>query len=178
MAADQCIVRRFGLGIALALVGCANPAADAALTAQSALIGMPKQTLLSCAGVPARSTSVDNLDYYTYSTERVVSSPGPYYPGPFVGPPWYGGWRYGGWGSPFDYPYTEINTYSCAATFTLKNGVVQQLVYGGADPEGAALSQCYAIVRNCLALVPPPQIRPPGPAVPKPPPAATPPTPR
>ena len=151
-------------GLLLVLGGCANPEADAALRAQSALIGMPKQTLLSCAGVPTRSTSIDNLEYYTYTADRLVSRPAPYAPGPVYGPSWNHGERYSAWGSVFDFPYNETNTYSCWTTFSLKNNAVQKLVYGGADPAGADLGQCYAIVRNCLAEAPP-QTFMPGPAL-------------
>jgi len=133
----------------LGLGACANPQAEQALFAQQAFVGMPKETLLSCAGVPERQASVDNLDYYTYSSERLVSRP---VPSSHLGPrwhPWYG------WYDPFwDDWDREVESRSCEATFTLKNGVVQQVVYGGADTGGSRLGQCYQIVENCLALIP------------------------
>ncbi|QCG90365.1 hypothetical protein E6C72_19605 [Azospirillum sp. TSH100] len=134
-----------------ALGGCANPAADEALVAQTALVGMPKETLLSCAGVPERQASVDNRDFFTYRSSRIVSYPGP----PPVG--FYGG----GWGRPYygfgpgwpSYGY-EVNSFDCEATFSLRNGVVERVVYGGATGGSAQLGQCYAIVQNCMALIP------------------------
>lgn len=141
-----------GAAALLGLAGCANPQADQALYAQQAFVGMPKQTLLSCAGVPSRSATVDNVEYFTYSSERIVTTPGMggfsagygYYR-PWS--PWYGGWGYR------DYPETE--TRDCQATFTLKDGVVQRIVYGGASQgPSARLGQCYRIVENCLALIP------------------------
>jgi hypothetical protein len=139
-------------GLAIGLTGCANPEADQALFAQRAFIGMPKQTLLSCAGVPDREARVDNVEYYTYNSERVTSTPS--LSGGWGGPGWGPGWRRPWWG--FDYPYAnDIETRSCKATFTLKDGLVQQVIYGGATENGSGrLGQCYTIVQNCLAIVP------------------------
>jgi hypothetical protein len=108
---------------------------------------------LSCAGVPDRQANVDNLDYYTYASERLVSRPVPSPAGPAYWHPWYG-WSYSPfWGWPHD--QTEVETRSCEATFQLRNGVVEQVVYNSAsDGPSARLSQCYRIVENCLALVP------------------------
>lgn len=132
------------------LAACANPSADQALFAQSALVGMPKQTLLACAGVPERQAAVNNLEYFTYRSGRIVS-----YPGSTVG--LYGGhWgpRYGyGFGWPV-YAAPDIASIDCDATFTLRNGVVERIVYGGSSGGSSRLGQCYAIVQNCLAMVP------------------------
>ena len=137
---------------AVALASCANPRADEALFAQQAFIGMPKKTLLSCAGVPERSTAIENMEYFTYTSTRTVAyqsytpfmGPGRYY-GYGYGYPFYGGYA----------PTYDFRSFSCQATFTLRNGVVERLVYGG--PEGigpSQLAQCQTIVENCLALVP------------------------
>ncbi|MEC4595143.1 MULTISPECIES: hypothetical protein [Nitrospirillum] len=141
----------------LAVAGCAtNPDADQAAYAQRALIGMPKQTLLSCAGVPTRQTAVDNVEYFTYSSDSLQTRVGPSYWGGFGGGPWHRGY----WGGA-DFGPTEVSARNCNATFTLKNGAVQQLVYGSStDSPAGRLSQCYAIVQNCLPLVP----QQPGPA--------------
>lgn len=136
------------------LGGCANPAADQALFAQNALIGMPKATLLSCAGVPERQAAVDNREFFTYRSGRIVS-----YPSPSVGL-WGGHWgpRYGYGLGYHDWPDygTEVASVDCEATFSLRNGVVERIVYGGATGGATRLGQCYAIVQNCLALIPPP----------------------
>lgn len=144
--------REFGIGclrvagVAL-LVACANPAADQALYAQTALIGMPKQTLLSCAGVPDGQAAVDGQEFFTYRSGRIVS-----YPATTMGGYW-GPWY--GYGPAFPLYYgAEVRSYSCEATFTLRNGVVERLVYNGAPGGGSTLGQCYFIVQNCLALVP------------------------
>jgi hypothetical protein len=141
-------------GALLGLSACANPQADQAAYAQTAFVGMPKQFLLTCAGVPTRSATVDNVDYYTYTSERLVTtpSPGPRFSAAFgyhrPWSPWYG------WGMGFD-DYPETETRDCQATFTLKDGVVQRIVYNSAsDGQSARLGQCYRIVENCLAMVP------------------------
>ncbi len=140
---------RWGL-VAASLTACANPMADQALFAQSALVGMPKATLLSCAGVPDRQAAVDNREFFTYRSARVVS-----YPSPSVGV--YGG----GWGPHYGYGLgypaygSEIASFDCDATFSLRNGVVERIVYGGTSGGAARLGQCYAIVQNCLALLSP-----------------------
>ncbi len=131
-----------------AIGACANPAAEQAMYAQNALVGMPKQTLLSCAGVPNRVAVEGNREYFTYISNRLVSYPA------------WGG--YGGyWGRPYGYGYgwpgyyaTDVYSVDCQATFTLRNGVVDQVVYGGASYGSSRLGQCYAIVQNCLAQVP------------------------
>src|SRR4051794_8721769 len=138
----------------ITLVSCANPRADEALFAQQAFIGMPKQTLLSCAGVPERSTTIDNLEYFTYTSSRTIAYQSY---DPYMWPSRYYGYGYG-----YGYPYWggfaptyDIRTYSCQATFTLRNGVVERLVYGG--PEGigpSQLAQCQTIIETCLAMVP------------------------
>jgi len=139
---------------AIALASCANPRADEALFAQQAFVGMPKQTLLSCAGVPERSTTVGDLEYFTYTSSRTVAyqsyapimGPGGFYGhGYGYGYPYYGGFA----------PTYDFRSFSCQATFTLRNGVVERLVYGG--PEGigpSQLAQCQTIIETCLALVP------------------------
>ena len=141
---------------ALALASCANPRADEALFAQQAFIGMPKQTLLSCAGVPERSTAVDNLEYFTYTSNRTVAYQSYV---PYMGPGRFYGYGYGyGYGYPYYGGYAptyDIRNFSCQATFTLRNGVVERLVYGG--PEGigpSQLAQCQTIIESCLTLVP------------------------
>lgn len=134
---------------AMVLVACADTRVNAAQYAQSALIGMPEQTLLSCAGAPDKRVSVDNYDYFTYRSQRTDV-----YPSMNMGYGFYhGGMGYWG-GGPWD-DSVDVRTAACEATFTLKNGTVQQLTYGGPNGDVAGrLSQCYYIVQNCLALIP------------------------
>ena len=144
-------------GIALAVpallaltTACADPGADAALAAQSALIGMPKGTLLSCAGVPQREASSGGEEFLTYQTGSITY----YAPPPPIGYPWgVPGWRYRALDyDPWDYypPVPgDVVDRRCEATFTLDRGVVQRLVY-----RATSQGSCAPIVQNCLALVP------------------------
>jgi len=152
-------VRRFVRALAgvSVLVACANPAADQALYAQTALVGMPKVTLLSCAGVPDRQAVVGNQEFYTYHSGRIVSYPGT------VGL-WGGrGWPGYGYGGGFPVYDSDVRSMTCEATFTLRNGAVERLVYGGSPGGSGTLGQCYDVVQNCLAQVPQQTPRP-GPA--------------
>lgn len=131
---------------ALTLGSCANPTAERAVDAQRALVGMPKGTLLSCAGVPERQASAEGREYFTYSNDRIVSFPSAH--------GFYGGrWSRYGYGTMFPV-YDDVRSYSCEATFTLNGGVVERVVYGGAGSAGD-IGQCYSIVQNCLAQRPP-----------------------
>ena len=52
-----------------------------------------------------------------------------------------------------------FTTSAAEATFTLRNGVVERLVYGGAEGIGPSqLAQCQTILENCLTLVPRPAL--------------------
>ncbi len=128
--------RRWWSAMALAVGACANPAADQALHARDAMIGMPKKTLLSCAGVPERLLAFDSQEFLTYHSSRII-----YYPG------WGGYWRWPMYAA-------DVIVIDCKATFTLRNGLVERITYGGVSGGETRLGQCYAIVRNCIALAP------------------------
>ncbi len=135
-----------------ALSGCANPRAERAVLAQTALIGMPRATLLSCAGVPPRTATEGDREYFGYVSETLVSFP----TAPLFGPRWYHPYPYGyRFGAPFwpDYGGYAVDYDVCIATVTLRNGVVESLTYRG----DSTLSQCYAIFESCLAVADPPR---------------------
>ena len=139
-----------GLALLLALGACASPRADAALYAQNALIGMPKQTLLACAGVPDKTAVVENLEYATYVSRQTQMRS---YATTSVmggGPGWWGG------GLTVPLYDTTADTLSCQTTFILKDGAVTGITYGG-DTNGGVqrLNQCYYTVENCLKIAPP-----------------------
>lgn len=133
------------------LAGCASPRADAALEAQNNLVGMSKATLLSCAGAPAAAMAASpSEEVLTYESRAVRG----YRSGPSFGVGFGGGSGNFGYGMGFpifggsDYVDDSEN---CRATFTLRNGFVTKVVYGGTDPRtGRRLEQCYQIVENCL----------------------------
>jgi len=136
---------------ALLLAGCATAnRGEMALAARGALIGLPVSDLLSCAGVPERSRTVDNVDYFTYGSGQLVE-----YPGTTVGlgfgtygtHPYYGL----GWGVPLT---TEVRSDYCETTFTIVDGVVTNVNYVSASGVGTRrFSQCYYTIQNCLRPV-------------------------
>jgi hypothetical protein len=151
--------KRAGLFLILAagaLASCANPNADRAADARQVLVGMPKETLLSCAGVPQRSAQIDNSEFLTYTSSDYSGG------GPSTSIGVAGGSGGSGVGIGLGFPlFGGGYSSSCEANFTVRNGVVQQLNYTGSSGASASLGQCYRIVENCLALVP--QVtRPPG----------------
>jgi hypothetical protein len=143
-----------GLFLTLAvglLASCANPNADRAADARQVLVGMPKETLLSCAGVPQRSAVLDNSEFLTYASSNYSGG------GPTTSFGVAGGSGGSGVGIGLGFPLFGGDggySSSCEANFTIRNGVVQQLNYTGSSGASASLGQCYRIVENCLALVP------------------------
>lgn len=139
-----------GLAGAVALAGCASPRADAALQAQSSLVGMRKADLVSCAGAPTAAMQTQpGEEVLTYESRRVSG----YAPGPSFGFGVFGGsGPYGyGFGVPVaSGPYVD-DSQNCRASFTIRNGVVARVVYGGSDvSQTNRLEQCYQIIENCL----------------------------
>lgn len=128
----------------LAVSGCLTQGPDRVALAQQALVGVPKETILSCAGVPARSAVVDNREWFTYHGQAVRS-----YPGAIYGSVGFGINR-----GPWDYDPPEVVSTSCDATFTLRGGRVERLDF--VSPQGIAGNpQCAALVSGCMALVSP-----------------------
>ncbi len=134
-----------GLSVAL-LAACAiGPGGETASRAQTELVGMPKDRLLACAGVPERQAAADGREYYTYVAHPAdayspTSSIG-------VGAGSFGGGGAVGLGLGFGVPVGG-GSPGCEATLVLgRNGRVEQVSY----PAGASLSACAPIVENCLA---------------------------
>lgn len=127
----------------LGLGACADTAGQAAIEAKYAMIGMPKAELLACAGAPERQAAADGKEFLTYTAHRMESRGGP---GFGVGG-WSGGWGYGGY---YAAPAYDSYSRSCTATFTLVNGRVAQVTYGGDASAGAQPGLCWPVVGNCL----------------------------
>jgi len=135
------------LGLAaLVLAGCSSRKAEEVSYAQQALVGMPVQTLLSCAGVPDRREQTDTAEFLTYQT--VAGRGGG---GSSVGVGVGGGGGNLGLGVSLGFPLTGGSPDQCVATFTVENQRVTRLVYRRDADDAAA---CYAIVENCLGLIP------------------------
>lgn len=134
---------------ALGLAGCANPRAEAAAQAQSSLVGLRKADLLSCAGAPAAAMqSSPGEEVLTYESRKVSG----YSSGPSFGLGFFGGGGNVGYGLGLPIGGSSyVDDDNCRATFTIRNGAVARIVYGGADDSySSRLAQCYQIVENCL----------------------------
>lgn len=139
-------VRGVFLGVSVALLAaCATgPGAEVARRAQVELVGMPKDQLLACAGVPDRQAAANGREYYTYVARPTAA----YSPSSSigVGAGSFGGGGGVGLGLGFGIPVGG-GTPGCEATMVLgRGGVVEQVTY----PAGASLSACAPIVENCV----------------------------
>jgi len=135
------------------LSACADPRVEQAQSARQSLIGMEKEALLACAGVPARSEATENAEFLTYEVKQSYVRPR-YGLGLGFGHGFgsrHG--RRGGFGFsssfflPFDY---EARAVGCTATFALKDNKVTKITYGGVSDGAVRYRQCYAVVENCL----------------------------
>jgi len=130
----------FALAAILCLGGCANPRSEAAARAGTELVGMPKEMLYSCAGVPDRTQQVGDRERLTYVRGTTYTHVETDYDDIFLG------------GRRWIRPQTSVHRqrFQCEATFTLRNGAVERLDYA----EGRDLELCGTIVETCVAAVP------------------------
>jgi len=139
------MIRSMGvvLGAVFVLTGCANPRSEAAARAGTELVGMPKDMLYSCAGVPDRVQQVDDRERITYARGSTYTHVEVDNDDIFLG------------GRRFYRPRTTVHrqNFQCEATFTLHDGVVEKLDYS----EGRDLELCGTIVETCVAVVPAPR---------------------
>ncbi|MBP2311294.1 hypothetical protein [Azospirillum soli] len=110
--------------------------------AQSAMIGLPKQQLLTCAGYPDHRAARNGKEYFTY--RRRAS--GALDPSASLAD---GGRSSTGvaLGIDLDPPLVAGGGGSCVVSIVLSNEAVEQVAY----PADAWLSDCAPIVRNCVA---------------------------
>ncbi|HYG87793.1 MAG TPA: hypothetical protein VD978_16155 [Azospirillum sp.] len=129
--------------VGVMLAGCAEgPRAQLAQQAQTALVGMPKSQLLSCAGVPTRQATADGREFFTYVHGSGFAAGGP---STSIGIG--GGSGNVGVGLGFGFPlFGGGSSGFCEATFILQNDVVQQVNYSA----GSYLPDCGSIVQNCM----------------------------
>jgi hypothetical protein len=139
------MIRRLGvvLGAILVLAGCANPRSEAAARAGSELVGIPKEMLYSCAGVPDREQQVGDRERITYVRGSTYTHVEVDNDDIVIG------------GRRLFRPQTTVHrqNFQCEATFTLHDGVVEKLDYS----EGRDLELCGTIVETCVAVVPAPR---------------------
>ena len=95
---------------------------EKAEAAKSELIGFSKTELLSCAGVPVRSEKVGEMEFLTYVSDAT--------------------------GIGF---FRRSKRY-CEATFTLRNGVVENVSYSGnTGGRFTEYEQCAFIINSCVS---------------------------
>ncbi|WP_157619132.1 hypothetical protein [Skermanella stibiiresistens] len=125
------------------LAGCANPRSEAAAQANTALVGMPKELLYSCAGVPDNSQQVGDVERLTYVRGMTVTHVENDDDDFVIG------------GRRFFRPRTTVHRqdFQCEATFTVRDGVVESLDYN----QGRDLESCGTIVQTCMAVIPAPR---------------------
>jgi len=144
-------LRLLVLCAALALAACETASDDDrqdAIDARTALVGMSKSDLLSCAGPPDRSARDGDLEVLSYSAERLVR--GHSRSGATLG--------FGSYGTGIILPLGNdrgdpATVTSCRARFTLRNGVVEQLSYVEGTYGAQRLSDCGRLIRPCLDTV-------------------------
>jgi hypothetical protein len=122
---------------AVILSGCASTKfgrADLAKRAKIELVGKSKKDILMCAGVPARSQQVEDLEFLTYYSGGDSNA--------YVA---------GGAGSSAGGGAVSVKHRYCEVTFILKDGVVEKLNYvgrtGGLITKG---EQCAFVLQNCM----------------------------
>jgi hypothetical protein len=151
-------------GLLLGLAACANPRAEEAANARSALVGTTREQVLACAGVPARSAVSGDREFFTYESQSISGSGAS--SGLGLGLGGWGGGRFGtGIGLGLPLGGGDLRRDTCQATFVLERGLVRELNY--ADPQGgSSLAQCQRIVGPCMDAMlsggtapPPPPLR-------------------
>lgn len=128
------------------LAGCAGAErAETSRMAQTSLVGMPKEVLLSCAGVPSRQAVSGGREFMTYWLPGQAGGGS----GTSIGIGAGGGGGGGGigLGLGFGIPLGGGSTQGCEATFTIgPDGRVERLAY---HPD-STLAACEAVIRNCV----------------------------
>ena len=137
-------------GAVLLLGSCAAPEPNLAQVAERSMVGMTASQVMSCAGVPHRTTGLTGLEYYTYSNAIYESAPGTSL-GIGIGGGGSGSGVSFGAGIPLGGGTGIITNQTCEVTLTLSDGVVRDVNYtaiGGVGPQRYRL--CNDIVRACV----------------------------
>ena len=127
------------LGLAVRLGACEHPRVERSELAKSALVGLSKDRLLSCAGAPSRVQTEGGREVLTFVKREVVERRSP-----FRVLRRFGGLHEGG-------DDREIRIDECTARIVLRDGAVESLSYDGPWESLQKMTQCDRIVRGCLA---------------------------
>lgn len=118
---------------------CANPQAELALRAPTAMVGMSKGELLSCAGVPERAVASGDTEYLAYTRQQtLIDRDVDWEPNPWLGPRGPLLWE--------PDVTTYVRTYRCEATVVLRGDRVVEVRYN----QNRDATLCYQIVGNCV----------------------------
>jgi hypothetical protein len=112
----------------LPVSGCATPAMDKSYPAQHALIGKPRQVVLSCAGQPLGETTSGKAAVLTYYKEAPMLEES------FMG-------------SKGSVPRAH---HGCRAKVTLEDEKVVSVTYQSVPSSIAAEDHCEEIFENCV----------------------------
>ncbi len=124
--------RQAWLLAALTVAGCSVARSDTAADAAVKMIGLTRDQLYRCAGVPNRTASFDGTDYATFDNSEFVSSGLTL---PLIG---------GG--------LNTVESQYCRTTVTLVGDRVTSVTYSGDTGAFYARNeQCAYTVRRCLA---------------------------
>jgi len=138
-----------------ASLGCSSPEADRAQTARRVLVGIPKSTLLDCAGPPQTVRSDGSVEFLTYSSDPRPAG------GASSGAS--GSLRSGDQARPRGLRGTTdvaaldtVRSDYCEARFTVVNGRVSDVTYSSLSGIGdRRYERCYRIISGCLNRVTP-----------------------
>jgi hypothetical protein len=128
------------------LSGCALERAQVAQDAQGKMVGLPKEQVLSCMGIPAQKSVEGATEVWSYNSgngSTVTSS--------FASAnTMVSGNRYAASGSGFGSGLSVSSQKYCIVNVVMNNGRVSQINYSG--PTGGPITggeQCAFAVRNC-----------------------------
>jgi hypothetical protein len=125
-------MRRLSLTLAAMLLGAGcTPERGAPAAEPAPLVGKTRAEILACAGTPARTAQQDDAELLVYRALGSRRTPGTI--------------------TRFGERPLEREVFSCEATFTIRNGRVAQVSYGGTTGRSPPTRDeaCAAIAANC-----------------------------
>ena len=139
----------FFLSIALCLFvsGCAAQRAAVAQDAQSKMVGMTKEQVLSCMGAPANKASEGQTEVWTYKSGNGATTVSSFSTANAM----VSGTANAATGSGFGSSVSTASKRYCIVNVVMTSGSVSKVNYSG--PTGGLITggeQCAFVVRNCV----------------------------